>query len=372
MRISFVIQSLVGGGAERVLVLLANGLAGRGHNVSVITIRPEAEDAYVLDHDVRRISLHESLRTESRQTALGKNVSLLRAMRKVLKSMQPEAVISFIHMLNIRTILALMGTHIPLVVTEHTDPARSNLGAPWRIIRRMLYPQATRLVSVSRGVDNGFSWLPIARRRVIYNPIMKPAVSDSGAHELNSPRRNSTIVAMGRLAYPKGFDLLIDAFATVSPRHPDWRLVILGEGEERTRLEAQVETRNLSDKVSLPGFVSAPSEILMNSDLFVVSSRWEGFCLALGEAMAAGLPVISFDCPSGPAELICDGENGLLVEPENVDQLAHAMTRLMADSPLRAELGAQARKSIQRFDIEPILDQWEALLKSLTSIALRP
>jgi glycosyltransferase involved in cell wall biosynthesis len=173
-------------------------------------------------------------------------------------------------------------------------------------------------------------------------------------------------MAMGRLERPKGFDLLIQAFAQIAVRHQNWNLVILGEGSERAELQQMIESLGLSDRIALKGFVENPGASLARADLFVLSSRWEGLSMAVMEALAIGLPVISFDCPSGPAEMIDHGRNGLLVEPENVGLLAKAMDRLIDDKSLRKSLAQQASKSVRKkFGVDHIVDQWEHLLTDI-------
>lgn len=370
MRIAFLIRSLTGGGAERVCVLLANGLAAKGHEVTVVTVKPESEDAYTLAPQVQRVVLNASLDTPRRQeSVLGKNWGLLTAIRQTTKNLAPQVVVSFVHMVNIRVVLALLWAGVPVIVTEHNDSKHSTLHAFWRLTRRLVYPWASHLVSVSEGVDEDFAWMAPTRRSVIYNPVLIPGPStrpDAGPRADEGPL---WLLAMGRLVPQKGFDLLIQAFGQLAEDHPRWHLRILGEGEERANLEAQIRRAGLEERVSLPGFVSDPDILLGSGDLFVVSSRWEGFCLALAEAMAAGLPAVSFDCPSGPSELITHEHDGLLVEPENVEALTEALDQMMTDSALRETFGARARQSVARFSVERIVAQWELLLGEMAANA---
>jgi GalNAc-alpha-(1->4)-GalNAc-alpha-(1->3)-diNAcBac-PP-undecaprenol alpha-1,4-N-acetyl-D-galactosaminyltransferase len=155
--------------------------------------------------------------------------------------------------------------------------------------------------------------------------------------------------------------LLIAAFANVAPAFPDWRLVIAGDGVERPALEALVADLGLSDRVSLPGVVDATAH-LADADLFVLSSRYEGFPNVLMEAMAAGLPVIAFDCQSGPSEVIRDGVDGLLVPPGDATALAVRMGQLMDDPDTRQRLGAAAPDVVHRFGIERVMGMWEDLV----------
>ena len=146
---------------------------------------------------------------------------------------------------------------------------------------------------------------------------------------------------MGRLAPQKGFDLLIDAFSRVAGRHPQWSLQILGEGPDRPALERLIDVKGLAGRVVLAGWEPDPSAVLQQGDLFVLSSRFEGFPNALLEAMACGLPSVSFNCQSGPAEIIRDQIDGILVPPEDVPGLADAIDRALTDEALRRRLAAR-------------------------------
>ncbi len=167
---------------------------------------------------------------------------------------------------------------------------------------------------------------------------------------------------MGRLTREKGFDLLVRAFAETAQRRPKWDLVIYGEGPERGLLEKFAADAGLAKRVFLPGWTDDPSEAYKSADLFVLPSRYEGFPNALLEAMAAGLPVISFDCPSGPYEIIRDGYDGLLVRAGSAEWLAAAMDRLMRDGNARSLLAEKAPEALERFSSERYYARWEAVL----------
>ena len=169
------------------------------------------------------------------------------------------------------------------------------------------------------------------------------------------------MVAMGRLDDQKGFDILIRAFARCAPGHPDWSLVIAGEGARRRDLEAQVAEADVADRVRLPGLVRDTESLLATSDLFILSSRYEGFPNVLLEAMAVGLPTIAFDCDSGPAEIIRVGVDGVLVPPGDDDGLALAMNRLMGDDSERIRLGREAEAVTERFGHTRIMQLWESM-----------
>ena len=196
---------------------------------------------------------------------------------------------------------------------------------------------------------------------VIPNPAPVPTLKHNEVTGRRDSRRR--ITAIGRLHPQKGFDLLLKAFSICAKKYPDLWVApsFLEEGQERSFLEALILELGLKDQVNLKG-IKDPILFLRETDLFVMSSRFEGFPLALVEAMACNLAVISTDCPSGPGEIIRDGINGVLVPPNNVNALASAMERLMGDPTARQCLGKHAIEVSERFGIKKIAGMWDNLL----------
>jgi glycosyltransferase involved in cell wall biosynthesis len=180
-----------------------------------------------------------------------------------------------------------------------------------------------------------------------------------------APLEGTTVLAAGRLTRQKGFDMLVEAYAQIAASHPDWRLQISGGGPWRRRLERLVVRHGLEEAVRLPGPAEPLAAEMDRAAMFVLSSRFEGFPLVLLEAMAKGLPVVAFDCPTGPGEIIDDHRNGLLVPARDVDCLARGIAELMEDAALRRRLGTAAARTAAQYTVEAVGPLWERLLEQL-------
>jgi glycosyltransferase involved in cell wall biosynthesis len=361
MRITLAISSDDIGGAQRVMALMANYWAARGHHVTLVSMGPQYKDRYELHRLVKRVSLNLSSDSAHLVQALYRNAQRVLRLRDQLRQLQPDVVISFMGSTNVLTILATRGLGIPVIISERTNPHRQAIGSVWNTLRSLLYRRADALVVQSPALrDWAMEVAGSARVEIIPNPV-NPEFNGS-AQAAGRRGSDHTIIAMGRLVRIKGFDLLIEAFARCAGQHPEWSLVILGEGEERSNLESLIITKGLQDRVRLAGQVARPSHILGQADLFVLSSRFEGFPNALMEAMACKLAVISTDCPNGPRDIVRDGVDGLLIPPDDVNALAKGMDRLMANPAERLRLGTRATEVVERFSIDKIMSMWDELV----------
>jgi glycosyltransferase involved in cell wall biosynthesis len=220
---------------------------------------------------------------------------------------------------------------------------------------RRRYRDLDALVVLTEGDREDYASLA---RRVIRIPNPTPA-SPGGRSSLEAP----VIAAAGRLNAQKGFDLLIAAFAPLA--HTDWTLRIHGGGPDRAALEAQIEQLGLAGRIVLTGPERRLGEALAQASIFALSSRFEGFGLVILEAMSHGLPVVSFDCPRGPGEIITTGRDGTLVAPEDVPGLTAALEELMTDPARRRAYGAAALETARAYDRRAVAAQWEELLLAL-------
>jgi len=197
------------------------------------------------------------------------------------------------------------------------------------------------------------------RAVVIPNAVYAPSLTEEPKRAAGATK---TAYAMGRLEHQKGFDILLRAFAAVKDKQSDWELTILGEGPLRADLERLIRELGLSGRAHLPGWVPNPARLLNDGDLFVLSSRFEGFPNSLCEAMACGIPVISTDCPTGPDGIVRHEVDGILVPTEDVEALSAAMDRLMSNEEERRELARRAPEILERFAPDKVMGLWEDLL----------
>ncbi len=361
MKLALVISSLGAGGSENVLSVLATKLSARGHKVTILTDASPALDHYKLDPGISRVALHLQSDSTRLSHRVFRNVFRVMRLRSEISSITPQVVLAFGDTVNVRVLLACIGLGLPVVVSERVDPREHLIPWPWRALRRLLYPLAECVVVQTESVARWAVKCTTARRvRVVPNPLRRRSTLMPRQNALDARK---TIISVGRLTVQKGFDLLLNAFALTNLQHNGWQVLILGEGPERSALQAQVNRLGLQKFVLMPGVVLEPGHWLQHGDLFVLSSRFEGFPNALLEAMQCGLPSIAFNCPSGPGEIIRDEQTGLLVQAGDVDKLSAAIKRLAEDPDLRRRLGAAARHDVERrFDPDQITTLWEDVL----------
>ncbi|HEX2190115.1 MAG TPA: glycosyltransferase [Longimicrobiaceae bacterium] len=368
LHVLFFTASLGGGGAEKHLVRVANALDPARFRVSVAVARGGGAYERELEPHVRFHPLGVRRMTQ----ALG-------PLRRLMSSARPDVVCSFLDHANCVAVAAARTLRDPPAVVLGVQAALSHSLHPrrgWkvRVIRRLiprLYRRADAVVALSQGVRHDLLALEPRldeRIRVIYNAGYDEASLRAAAAPLppEAPGGDGPlVVACGRLAEQKGFEFLVRAVARVRADHPV-RLWIIGEGERRPGLEAEVERCGLAGAAWMPGFQPDPLRFMRAADVFVLSSLWEGFGNVLVEAMATGTAVIATDCPHGPSEILAEASQGLLVPPGDVDALEAALRRLLADPPLRRSMGAAGRERARHFAAPVVAAEYGALFERVS------
>ena len=369
MRLLFAIKRLenTAGGAERVLAHITGTLARRGHDVRVLTWDASgASPFFRLDPAVKLVN--RGVGDSSRPTRPGELAARIGDLRGAVRGQAPDVAIGFGHPMFVPLALALAGTGIPVVASEHAARAHyANRRADYALFR--IAARLARCVTVTTEAVGADYSADIRRRIVVMpNPIMIDA-------PVPARRAGQLLLNVGRLDPQKDQATLIRAFARIAPRFPGWRLRILGEGHLRGALEALVAETGLADRVTLPGTTRDILAAYAEADAFVLSSAFESFGLVTLEAMAQRLPVVGFaDCP-GTNELVVCGETGLLVHAGAVRAaaLAEGMARLMDDAALRLQMGeAGYARAAALVAADDAVDRWEALLRRIAGREARP
>lgn len=336
--VAIFIPTLTAGGAERVASIIANEWADT-RRVYVITYF-DAPIFFVIDSRVKIFSLG----FQPKRRAIRRMLDIVRAMwrlRLLIKRLRPVFVLSFMNKYNVFCLLALYGLRIPVIVSERGSP--TEILPRIRVVARdILYPWASGLICQTRdGHDFITTQARVRYATVIPNPVRR--IIDPGDRVAEK-----MILAVGRFVDAKGFDQLLKAVAAMSVT--DWRLVLCGDGPLRTALEQQARTLGIAERVEFPGLVVDLAPYYRRAGIFAFSSLHEGFPNALAEALVSGLPCVSYDCPTGPSDLIINGESGLLIPVGEVAAMTAALNRLATDRNLAEQLGARAADLVERLD----------------------
>ncbi len=370
MKLLLFIHSLSSGGAERVTVNLANYWAGKGWNITIVTISGRDLDFYEIHPNIHRIALCLARDSTNLRTALKYNYRRIKALRHTLKQQRPDVALAVMTTANILLALAARGLNIPVLGSERIHPPMMHLGTVWEWLRRRSY---RHLDAVTALTEETAAWLK-EQTNAQYVPIIPNAVSypiASHAPRISPGMSSDTsfnLLAVGRLEPQKGFDRLLLSFAALATRFPDWHLTILGEGSCRDALERMRADLGLEQRISLPGTAGNLDEWYEAANLYVMSSLYEGFPNSLGEAMAYGLPAVSVDCDTGPRDIIRHQVDGLLVPQNNHEALVEALATLMSDKALRRQYATRAVEIRERLSIETIMSMWEAVFTKTANL----
>lgn len=347
MKVTFVIPSMSGGGAERVISILANELIKRGMEISIL-MTAGSECAYELDPAVRVFQTGE--RTDG---SMRKRMGRLSKMRTYLKKNRNDILVAFEPDAAFWCSIAKAGLRISMISSERNDPASFGKNRA----RKIAYEYSDRIVFQTEEARDFFSKRIRKKGCIIANPL---------GENLPAPytgERKKTIVCVGRLEIQKNHAVLLRAFAGFARDYPDYTLHLYGKGSLEDSLKELATHLEIERKVIFEGFRKNVLREIRDAGMFVLSSDYEGISNSLLEAMAVGLPVISTDCPCGGSRLcIRDGVNGYLVPVGDASSLSAAMARLAADGENSARMGREAVRIRSIFSVDNIVSQWVELL----------
>ena len=350
-KIVFVIETLSGGGAERVTAALANELCKDSETeIHIIVYLRDVNKEYFIDD---RVILHE-IGNMTGGTKVKRILRRISAIRNKIKEIDPYSVVSLGSPIIINPLVAaLIGLKYPLILSERNDPGQFPKTKLRRVLRFLCYTYSDGLVFQTNEAKEYFPKFIQKKGVVICNPITNKLP------ESYKGRREPHIVNFCRLTSQKNLDLLIDAFSDICDELDEYSLHIYGEGEEKSRLQDKIQAMGLSDRVILHGYSNNIHETINNASLFVSSSDYEGISNSMLEAIALGIPSICTDCPAGGArEIIDQGINGILVPVNDRLAMANAMKMILNDTSLATDISNEGVKLREKLSVREIAVKW--------------
>ncbi len=358
MKIVLYISSLLDGGAERVLTLLANEFSERKNKIVIITKGPYC--SYPLSKKICWKPIFTKYNIEKRRSLLDKvsrRFTYIPKLFSILKREKPDIVISFLLNENGKLILVSKFLGIPIIVSEHTNFHVDMSISSW-VKRRWIYKLSDAVTVLTKyDYDNYYKYF----LKNVY--IMPNPVSFNSINKIAN--RKKIILASGSLDRwsIKGFDNLLEIFANVVKKHPDWKLAIAGSGDEGKKYLIQLAGElDIENNIDFLGFCKNIDKVMQSSSIFIVTSRYEGFSMVLVEAMSQGCSCISYDCIAGPGEIIENGIDGILVENQNIHKMSSEINRLIEKEELQLFLAENAINSVRRFSVEKVGNKWIDLI----------
>lgn len=362
--ILFVISSLDAGGAERVAVNLSTHWVDVGYETALVTMASEKHDYYTLHKDVKRTALGLTGQSDNFISSLLENIKRVFVLRRVFKQYRPKVVVSFMTTNNVLTIFAALGLGCRVIVSERSHPPLTTASSFWNTLRSRTYGMADLVVVLAK---EGREWILRNTRAsevvIIPNWVVWPMVSFEPKIAPDDLLTDDCkiILTVGGPCDVKGHDLLLEAFSSVSNEYPDWKLAIVGADDPA--LPELIEKFGLEDRTVCTSRIGNVSDWYKKAEIYVLSSRTEGFPNALLEAMASGCAPIAFDCDTGPRDILVNNENGLLVNATDVEGLGEGLRELMSDEAKRTQFGQQASLVQSTFSVKSIQGQWDKALE---------
>lgn len=360
-RIALFIGSLQKGGSERVMVNLAEHFHKNQYEVLLVT-QYKKEVEYDLAPEIRRV-YSEPASEQLQGGRLHNFIARFRTLRNIWKEYKPDVILSFLGKNNMMAISTSRFLPVKVVVSVRGEPTLEYAGKLLQAMAKFLFRFADGVVFQTKHAMEFFPKKIREKSAILPNPLNANFIRQQYKGE-----RENVIVAAGRLDENKNHQMLIRAFANIADKYPETKLVIYGEGESRTKLEQLIQELNLTERITLPGSVSNLADRMYRARVFVLTSDTEGMPNSLIEAMALGLTVISTDCPcGGPAALIKDGENGLLIPVRDEKALTDSLIKILSDLKYADKLGDSAFEVAKEMHPDRVNSEWEKYLLGIAS-----
>lgn len=369
MKLTIFIGTMIHGGAHRVACIQANELAQMGYEVTLTLVVGSNIYPYDISEDVKIVELlaKEDLEFSSLKSKLRRKIISIPTMVKYLKDNKPDIVLSHIQSTNRESIISCKIASIPIIVFEHTSHLlpKGILGKIAYFDRRFLYRLADKVALLTKYDKENFYDLYNINSIVIPNPC-----SFTQTHGLNQIDREKTILAVGDLnrIEIKGWDTLLSVFAKISKNYPEWKLQFAGTGDKgKSKLTQMAKNFGISDKIEFLGNIKKLNLLFQRKSIFILTSRNEGLPMALIEAMSQGNVCIAFDCKTGPADIIRNRIDGILVEDQNINEMCAELTKLLDNIGLRSQYSHEAVTKSLQFSKQRIVNKWNSLIQEIIS-----
>ena len=347
-KIVFFTGSMGRGGAERVISILSEYFVCQNWDVTIVMLLHNRADGYALNDKVKVKTFFPE-----NSGMVKKIICDIRNIRSYIKKIKPDVLVFFMAQNTLVSGIACAGLGIRYIASERIDPAMVKRNFIYKKILNSLYRRADKVIFQTERAKNYFNKKIQNNSVIIGNPI---------SVDFEATRTLKKIVSAGRFTKQKNQKMLIDAFSMVVKKHPEYVLEIYGEGKERQNLEKQIHELGLENYVFLPGNKKNLHECIKDAEIFVLPSNFEGLSNALLEAMMMGFGCISTNC-AGSDEVIVSGENGILVPVGNKEELEKAIINLIENEQLRIKIARNGKKSVEKFKVENIIDQWTKVIE---------
>ncbi len=355
-KLLFINSDLFSGGAEKAMSIVATELAKDGYDVYMVLLRKNPI-VYRVSTEVKLIQFDNSANTK-----LGKLLARIKNIRKNIKDIEPDTVVAFTYRNNIVLAMATMGLNVKTIISERLHPlykANCEKFRPWELkIIKMLYSRCDYIVYQTKEAMDSFSVFKDNPKRVIIPNAVTPQ-----SVRWKREEAEKKVIAGGRFTAQKNFSLLIRSFAAFHKSHLDYELYIYGDGPLRGELQNQITELGLNNSIFLPGHNDNFIEAMRKGYMYISSSNFEGISNCMLEALSIGMPVICTDCPVGGASLmIRNMQNGVLIKPDDLNQLTEAMCRLADDDQLCDLFSENAFEACRNYTPELIIKMWKNIL----------